>query len=101
MKPRYMPLYQISVCCILSYFILLLIHDSCWRASNFGVKQFIPTKLTISNNFAVAKTYLHIFPPFGGLDTYPIPSTRHNDKGIGGGVGESSETRILKGFDFF
>ena len=64
-------------------------------------KVWILTKLTISNNFAVAKTYLHIFPPFGGLDTYPIPSTRHNDKGIGGGVGESSETRILKGFDFF
>lgn len=57
--------------------------------------------LTISNNFAVAQNDLHIFPPFGGLDTYPIPSTRHNDKGIGGGVGESSETRILKGFDFF
>lgn len=64
-------------------------------------KVWILTKLTISNNFAVAQNDLHIFPPFGGLDTYPIPSTRHNDKGIGGGVGESSETRILKGFDFF
>lgn len=53
----------------------------------------------ISNNSEVAKTYLHIVPPFGGLDTYQISNTRHNHKGIGGGVGESSKTRILKGFD--
>ena len=24
----------------------------------------------VSNNFEVAKPYLHIVPPFGGLDTY-------------------------------
>ena len=27
-------------------------------------------KLMVSNNFEVAKPYLHIVPPFGGLDTY-------------------------------
>ena len=64
-------------------------------------KVWILTKLTISNNFAVAQNDLHIFPPFGGLDTYPIPSTRHNDKGIGVGWGSHRRPEYLKVLTFF